>query len=205
MKKAFTIIIGIFLLLTACTPQPTSEVNVETAVAELQNDFNVDTAVAQINLTMTAIAAGTEMVLPPTDTPQPSPVPSLCTLNQPCQAAGVEVTVTAVSTTGEIGAYWKAQTGNTYVVIDVTIKNLERDQLPYNPVWFTLTDAQGTTIIANSFAPLPDLKNGILTKGSDVSGKVTFEVSDQASGFIVTFLPLDLLGGYLPVQIDLGQ
>lgn len=204
MKKVLVIII-MLLLLTACFPQPTPELNVATAVAELQGGFNVDTAVAQINATMTAMAVGTELVIPPTDTPQPSATPTLCILNQACQAGGIQVMVTAVSTTSEIGYYWKAQPGNTYIVIDVTIKDLDRAQAPYNPVWFTLTDKQGTTVIANSFSPIPDLKNGILTKGAEISGKVSFEVSDQASGFVTTFLPLDLLGGYLPIKIDLGQ
>jgi hypothetical protein len=194
--------IATLLFLCACAP-PAEEFNVETAIAQIESEVNVETAVAQMVATQTAAALpGASTQAAPTL--QPSPTSTNCTLNQNCQAAGISLMITAISTESEIGRYWQAPAGSLYLVIDVTIKNIDRDQSPYNPTWFTVTDAQGRSSVGNNFAPLPDLQNGSLGRGQEISGKVSFQVSADATGFSVIYLPADPMGNYLPIQVDIG-
>lgn len=204
MKKQilFPFFVIFVLALTACSGGQQTDLNMETAIAQVQSTMAINTAVAQMNETLTAAAP---VIQTPVGTPQPTPTSSICTLNQPCQAAGIQVTITEVSKAAEVGKYWKADAGSTYLIITVTIKNLERDQSPYNPTWFTVTDSQGGQASGNNYAPLPDLQNGSLAKGGEVSGKVSFLVKEDSGGFKVTYLPADPLGNYSPLNFDLGQ
>jgi hypothetical protein len=194
----------LLLLLQACSPS-TPEFNVDTAVAQLESEMNVETAVAQLQGTQTAAVQPAASIVIPTGTTQPQAEQSTCTLNVACEAAGISLTVTAISSVSEIGYYWKAPEGFTYLVIDVTIKNVDRDQSPYNPVWFVARDGQGREAVGNNYAPLPDLQYGTLARGDEVSGKVSFQMSSDATDFVITYLPIDPAGGYLPIQVEIGN
>lgn len=51
----------------------------------------------------------------------------------------------------------------------------------------------------------PSFKSGNLPKGDKVRGNVAFEVAPDAKGFVLTYQPLVILGGFQPIRIDLGQ
>lgn len=203
MKKLIICCSLFSIFLASCGPNSEPEINVETAVAQLQEDLTVETAVADMKASLTAEAGGT---LPPvpTETIAPTPTSTVCSLNQTCMAGGISLTISDVTTIGEIGKHWAADEGFIYLVIDVKIENLERDETPYNPIWFTATDSMGRKYIGNIFAPLPDLGMGVLKRGENVNGKVSYLVVMEGRGYTITYLPLDVFGDYLPIQIDIG-
>src|SRR4030095_5726005 len=54
-------------------------------------------------------------------------------------------------------------------------------------------------------SPDPSLKSGTLPLGGKVRGNVAFEVGSSAKGFILTYKPLVVLGGYEPIRINLQE
>ena len=65
------------------------------------------------------------------------------------------------------------------MVVDVTIENVERDWVPYNPLFFTVRDSDGYEYVMDSEAsfmsPRP-LRSGELARGDKVRGTVVFQV-----------------------------
>lgn len=90
-------------------------------------------------------------------------------------------------------------------MLEVVIENASRDEAPYNPLYFTVKDSDGFEYNTAAVAPDPSLKSVSLARGDRVRGFVAFEVRDTARGFVVTYEPLVILGGYEPIQIELGQ
>jgi hypothetical protein len=90
------------------------------------------------------------------------------------------------------------------LVIDVSIENSGRtDETPYNPLYFSIKDADGYEYNTAFLAPDPSLKSGALPKGERVRGFVAFEIRSASVGLILTYEPLVILGGYEPIRIDL--
>lgn len=88
----------------------------------------------------------------------------------------------------------------------MVIENVSREEeTPYNPLYFSLKDNEGFEYNTAIAAPDPSLLSGSLPKGEKVRGFVAFEVRSTARGFIVTYEPLVLFGGYKPIRISLGQ
>ena len=121
------------------------------------------------------------------------------------ESAGIALTVTEVSKTNAVNDFMKPKEGNTYLVIAVTLENSTRDKTPYNPLYFKVKDADGFEYSASFIAPDPELKSGDLAQGEKVRGNVAFEVPKTAKGFVVSYEPLVILGGYEPITINLGQ
>jgi hypothetical protein len=121
------------------------------------------------------------------------------------ESGGIALTVTEVSKTKVVNDFLKPKEGNTYLAIGVILENVTRDKTPYNPLYFKVKDAEGFEYTASFVAPDPALKSGDLAKGEKVRGNVAFEVSETAKGFVVSYEPLVILGGYEPIKIDLGQ
>jgi hypothetical protein len=141
----------------------------------------------------------------PTETPQPLPSEDLCRVGEQCQANGIALTVLNVSKMDSISIF-NPESGNTYLVLEVLIENVSRSEdTPYNPMYFSLKDADGFEYSITMASPDPSLKSGDLRKGDKARGFVSFEVKSNASGFVVSYKPLVILGGYDAIHIDLGQ
>lgn len=145
----------------------------------------------------------------PTDTPKPpppTPTAAVGKVGEPRTAAGVTVGVNAVTKVQQINQFLKPQTpGNVYLVVDVLIGNDRDQETPYNPLYFKVKDNSGREYTNALLAPDPSLKFGNLAKGDIVRGNVAFEVPPDAKGFVLTYQPLVILGGYQPIRIDLGM
>jgi hypothetical protein len=140
----------------------------------------------------------------PAPTATPMPAPKLGQVGQPMEAGGVAVTVNKVSRADAIGELWKPAEGSVYLVVDVTIATVSRDEAPYNPMYLKVKDADGFEYATAISAPDPTLKSGTCVKGEKVRGNVAFEVKSGASGFVLTYEPLVILGGYEPIRVALG-
>lgn len=119
-------------------------------------------------------------------------------------SAGVEVMVAVVNTaTG--GALVQPKPGNLFLNVQVVVKSVDRDQMPYNPLYFVLKDRGGFEYNTNFFPPDPSFKSGTLNKGEIAAGWLAFEVPTTAGGFVLTYQPLVIFGGYQPLRVDLGR
>jgi hypothetical protein len=143
---------------------------------------------------------------PPTVTPLPPPTPKVGRVGERVEAGGIALTVVSVSTLNEIDEFWLPDAGNIFLVIDVIVENASRDdEAPYNPLYFSVKDSDSFEYDTSMLAPDPALSSGTLVRGDKSRGNVAFEVPITASGFIVTYEPLVILGGYEPIRIDLGR
>jgi hypothetical protein len=95
-----------------------------------------------------------------------------------------------------------------YAAVDVTLDNPWTGNEPYNPLYFKVRDAQGFEQTVALFAPegdIPALKSGTLEPGEKVRGAIIFEVKPGTRGLIMSYEPLVILGGYVPVKVALGD
>lgn len=141
----------------------------------------------------------------PTDAPTPEPPSTnIGVVGIRQEAGGVGVTVMSVSKVNQINDFMTAKDGKIYLVIDVVVENLSRDEeTPYNTMYFKVKDADGFEYTSAMMAPDPSLKSGKLMMGDKVRGNVAFEVSQSATGFVMSYEPLVILGGYKPIRIAL--
>jgi archaellum component FlaG (FlaF/FlaG flagellin family) len=78
--------------------------------------------------------------------------------------------------------YSTPRSGKEYVILNVTIKNLGKDEVSYNPFDFKVQDANGAQE-GTTYVSLDDnLSSGTLAPGGKVTGSMAFEVpiGDQA-------------------------
>jgi hypothetical protein len=121
------------------------------------------------------------------------------------ESGGIALTVLGVSKMESID-YFTPESGNVFLVLEVVIENISRDEeTPYNPLYFSVKDSDGFQANTSFASPNPSLQSGDLPKGDKARGFVAFEVRSTASGFVATYEPLVLFGGYEPIRINLGQ
>ena len=206
MKRLILPICIILLFTVSCSSQPQEEFTVETAVAQMQEGLTVETAVAEMNATLAA-QSGSPGVTPlqPTQTSAPSPTPSICSLSQTCQAAGIGLSVNSIQEVNEIGRHYTAAGGYKYLILEVTIYNYDRESSPYYSTWFSITDRNGSGYVAKTFAPSPEIKNGSINQGENLTGNIAFEIPEDSVLFLLTYLPIDAFGNYEPLQIDISS
>src|SRR5260221_669129 len=73
-------------------------------------------------------------------------------------------------------SYNTPKAGKEYVIVNVTITNLGKDEVSYNPLDFKVQDANGAQE-TETFASLDDtLNSGTLAPGGKVTGSIPFEV-----------------------------
>lgn len=86
-----------------------------------------------------------------------------------------EFIVNSVKRSGAFG-YNTPKSGKEYVIVNVTIRNLGKDEISYNPFDFKVQDANGAQE-SETFASLDDsLNSGTLAPGGKVTGSMPFEV-----------------------------
>jgi hypothetical protein len=93
--------------------------------------------------------------------------------------------------------------GMTRVVVTVTIEGVGAAG-PYSSRYFTLADAAGNTYSATGDAA-DALGAGQLAAGAAVRGALTFEVPATATGLVLHYQPLVLLGIVDPLRIALAD
>jgi hypothetical protein len=191
----------------SASPTQTLDVNaiqtaaVQTAMAAL-------TPINSIPQTVAPPATGIPATQPPlpTNTQLPQPPTSMGGINDRIEHDGIALTALAVSKINSINDFMKAKEGYTYLVVEVIIENASRvEETPYNPLYFSVKDSSGFEYRSSIVAPDTALTSGKLPKGDKVRGNVAFEVKTQADGFILSYEPLVILGGYTPIRISLSQ
>jgi len=116
-------------------------------------------------------------------------VPGAGGIGQRAEAGGLALTVMGVSKQGDA---WPV-----YLVADVVIENVSREQVHYEYAYFSVVDSTGFSYDAG--VPESSLQAGDLARGSQVRGKVVFEIYPEAYGLWLIY------GDYELIQVDLGQ
>lgn len=140
---------------------------------------------------------------PPIATPEPptqTPPPALAQIGDRVEAGGVALTVNTATTVDSFD-FMTAAEGSTYLVLDVLIETTDRDTAPYNPLYFSVKDADGFQYNSALIAPEPSLKSGDLARGDRVRGNLAFEVPSGTAGLVLTYEPLVILGGFEPLRV----
>ena len=141
---------------------------------------------------------------PPTATLHPEPKPvALAKIGQRTESGGIALTVNGVQRNSNAGQFLRAKPGRTYVIADVTIESVTRDNAPYNPLYFKVKDSEGMEYDAGLFGPDNSLKSGELTKGDKSRGSVAFDVPSDAKGLVLSYQPIVIFGGYQTIRIQL--
>ena len=133
---------------------------------------------------------------------QPGPI-APGSLWQRVERAGIALTAGPVERVKSIGRFQTAGANNVYLVVEVLIENIDRNDAPYNPFYFKLKDSSGIEYSSSFTSVEASLSSGTLYKGDKVRGKVTFEIRQSASGLILSYEPLVIFGGYDPIRIGI--
>lgn len=151
------------------------------------------------------VSNSTQALELPTAVPEPTVVPAstIGKVGERREAGGVALTAMKVEKAKEIGTFQKAKEGKMYLLVEVLLETTGRDEAPYNPIYFKVKDADGFEYNVTISTADNTLKSGKLTAGEKVRGVVTFEVPEQASGLVLSYEPIVLLGGYEPIRIAL--
>lgn len=117
---------------------------------------------------------------------------------------GLELTVLAVENP-PAPEFLPTKPGNVYLAVQARVRNVDREEAPYNPVYFRVKDGSAFEYSATLSVKDPAFLFGTLARGQSAAGWVTFEVPAGARGFVLTYEPLVILGGYEPLRVDLGR
>jgi hypothetical protein len=142
---------------------------------------------------------------PPTGAPRSSASTSLPGVGHRVESPGIALTVNAVTKPLSAGALSAAKPGHTFLVVEATLENTGAANAPYNPLQFTLQDADGLQYIAALVGTDKALHAGELAPGNTASGEVIFEVPITARGFVLSYRPPAILGGQDAIQVSLGE
>jgi len=92
-----------------------------------------------------------------------------------------------VNTTRRASAvgYSTPKSGKEFVIVNVTIRNLGKDEVSYNPFDFKMQDINGAQE-SEAFASLDDdLSSGTLASNGKVTGSMAFEVPTETSAKLI--------------------
>jgi hypothetical protein len=128
---------------------------------------------------------------------------SLPRVGQRVEKSGVALTVERASKSKSLSRFETADQNSIYLVVDILLETTGRDEAPYNPFYFKVKDSDGIEYNVALSGSKEALSSGTLYKGDKVRGKVGFEVREKAGGFVLTYTPLVIFGGYDPIRIAL--
>lgn len=100
-----------------------------------------------------------------------------------------------------LGRFETADQGHSYVIVDVLLEATDRNEAPYNPMYFKVKDSDGVEYNSGFTTAKDSLSSGNLYKGDKVRGNVVFEVREKASGLVLTYEPLVIFGGFGPIRV----
>lgn len=130
------------------------------------------------------------------------PSEALGFLGQRVESGGIALTVAAVREGQPPAAAGEPRPLRRLVIADVLIENLGREQLPYGPSRFTVSDADRFEY-QGAAAPQNALAAGALARGEQVRGSLAFAVSPSAHGLVLAYQPLTLLGDAFTIRVPL--
>ncbi len=90
------------------------------------------------------------------------------------------------------GTDWdKPKSGNEYVIVSVTIKNIGDSQVSYNPYDFSMQNSQGqiTDTVFTTIDSDTSLSSGNLASGGSVSGTISFEQPIDDPNLVLKYTP----------------
>jgi hypothetical protein len=140
----------------------------------------------------------------PTDVPTEPPAPSIAAVGDRVEANGMALTVLKVDQVKAIGSFQKAKAGNVFVLAEVVIENINQDEIPYNPFYFKVKDADGFEYNVGLNTEDQSLKSGKLAKGDKARGTVLFEVKEGATDLVMHYKPIVLFSGDEAIKIKLN-
>jgi hypothetical protein len=88
----------------------------------------------------------------------------------------VKLTVASAEYKASLSEYETAESGKTYIVVNVTLENGSDSTQPYNPYDFRVQTASGQVLDPTIAIALDTLDSGDLVTGGKVSGAIVFEV-----------------------------
>lgn len=95
-----------------------------------------------------------------------------------------EFVVNSVRRSGPFN-YNTPDAGKEYVIVNVTIRNLGKDEISYNPYDFKVQDANGAQE-STAFAVLDDdLNSGTLAPNGNITGSMPFEVPQGTNAKLI--------------------
>jgi hypothetical protein len=87
----------------------------------------------------------------------------------------------------------------------VMIENVDRDSITYNASYFRLKDMQGYEYGHSNALPDDSLISGSLRRGRNATGRILFEVPEQAvqpgSKLVVIYHPIIMLDDYPEIRV----
>lgn len=128
------------------------------------------------------------------------PAAALGFLGQRIESGGIALTVEAVRESQPASSGLKPL--HKLIIAEVLIENLDRDQLPYGPARFTVSDADRFEY-RGAAAPENALKAGALARGEQVRGNLAFDVPSSVHGLVLAYQPLTLLGDAFTIRVPL--
>lgn len=140
----------------------------------------------------------------PTAAPAPTAPPSIAAVGDRVEVNGTALTVVKVDQVKEVGSFQKAKDGNVFVLAEVLIENVAENEIPYNPLYFKVKDADGFEYNAGISMADQSLKSGKLMKGDKARGSVLFEVKEGAVGLVLQYKPLILFSSDEVIRIALN-
>ncbi len=138
-----------------------------------------------------ATNTGTAVTPTPTSaasTPTPTPTPSHFKVGQVVKVGDTwQVTVNSIKTS-QGSEFTKPKTGNIFLVVDVTLKNISPSEQQAYSAQFTLRDATGQeyneTFFDSQYVP----PNGKVEAGSPLRGQISYEVPTSQKHFTLAFV-----------------
>lgn len=140
--------------------------------------------------------------------PQPSaapPPPRIHRIGQLATANDYTLTLTEVKRCS--GTRIAPRAGNVRMGVKLEIAGTSSREVPVNPFYARLVDRErdGYGYAATFGGCEPDLKSAHVTEGQSMSGWVTFEIPEKATGLELTYSPYILNSAEQPVKFDLGR
>jgi hypothetical protein len=120
-------------------------------------------------------------------------------------SGGIALTILQVERTDRIGEFQEVEEGNQYLTAEVLIENIDRDEAPYNPLYFSVKDADGIEYTSDIYTAEGALQAGEIFKGDKVRGFVAFKMKENATELTLSYEPLVLLGGYETIRVLLEE
>lgn len=130
------------------------------------------------------------------------PAEALGFLGQRIESSGIALTVEAVRESQPVSTSSGPKPLHKLVIAEVLIENLDRDQLPYGPARFTVSDVDRFEY-RGAAAPENALKAGALARGEQVRGNLAFDVPSSVHGLVLAYQPLTLLGDAFTIRVPL--
>jgi len=121
--------------------------------------------------------------------------------NESGTVEGVKMTVTGVEYLAQINEFDIADSGKTYVVVDVALENTGNETRSYNVFDFRIQTAGGQ-VLDPAFSTVDNqLGSGDLVSGGKVTGKVVFEVNVEDGHQYLIWKPNALKSDRVIVQL----